>query len=142
MSSDLYADLKISKGASAEEVKPAYRKLAWQLHPDKNAGRAGRDDDALPALCRWCLSPTGQLRAGGSHPRGCTWRSFSRGSTTRTGLLPHRLLQIARSYYQRVRVGRVCSTKLNAFVSTDALHIDRRKYRAAVHRKLVALAIR
>ena len=34
----------------------AYRKLARQLHPDKNAGRAGRDDDALPALCRWCLS--------------------------------------------------------------------------------------
>ena len=38
MSSDLYADLQISKGASAEEVKPAYRKLARQLHPDKNAG--------------------------------------------------------------------------------------------------------
>ena len=37
MSSDLYADLQISKGASPEEVKPAYRKLARQLHPDKNA---------------------------------------------------------------------------------------------------------
>ena len=37
MSSDLYADLQISKGASAGEVKPAYRKLARQLHPDKTA---------------------------------------------------------------------------------------------------------
>ena len=46
------------------------------------------DDDALPALCRWCLSPTGQLRVGGSHPRRCTWRSFSRSSITRTRSFP------------------------------------------------------
>ena len=37
MSSDLYEDLQISKGASPEEVKPAYRKLARQLQHDKNA---------------------------------------------------------------------------------------------------------
>jgi hypothetical protein len=56
MSSDLYADLQISKGASPEDVKTSYRKLARQLHPDKNADEQV-DDDALP-LCRVCLSLT------------------------------------------------------------------------------------
>lgn len=44
MAGDPYKELGVSKGASADEIKKAFRKLAKELHPDRNPGDGKADE--------------------------------------------------------------------------------------------------
>jgi DnaJ-class molecular chaperone len=50
MARDYYEILGVSRNASDEEIKKAYRKLAMQYHPDRNPGKEGWANDKFKEI--------------------------------------------------------------------------------------------
>ncbi|MEL7341143.1 MAG: DnaJ domain-containing protein, partial [Bacteroidota bacterium] len=82
---DYYEVLGVSKGASKDEMKKAYRKLALKYHPDRNQGdeeaenkfkeaaeayEVLSDDDKRARYDRFGHAGVGSSAAGGYQARG------------------------------------------------------------------------
>lgn len=87
---DYYEILGISKNASAEEIKKAYRKLALKYHPDKGGGKEAEEkfkeiNEAYSNLSdpqkRQAYDQFGHAgpRMGGSGTSGFNWSDFQQG---------------------------------------------------------------
>jgi DnaJ-class molecular chaperone len=100
---DPYKELGVSRGASADEIKKAFRKLAKELHPDKNPGNRDADERFKRVTAAFDLLGDAEKRArfdrgeidadgreqfqgfGGGARGGPGGRPFGQGGTQRGG---------------------------------------------------------
>jgi molecular chaperone DnaJ len=103
---DYYEVLGVERGASAEDLKKAYRKLALQYHPDRNPDDAGAEAKFKEAAEAYDMLGDGQKRArydqfghagvgmGGGGGGGFFGDIFGGGRRQRRGPAPGRDLKI------------------------------------------------
>lgn len=102
---DPYAVLGVSPGASDEEIKKAYRKLAKKYHPDFNPGdeEAAKKMQEINAAYDALQNPdrgTAGSRNGASGSYGGYWQNYQGGQQSASGS------DYRRSAMQYIRFGR------------------------------------
>jgi DnaJ-class molecular chaperone len=91
---DYYKTLGVSKEASKDEIKKAYRKLAHQYHPDKNPNNKEAEDRFKEIAEAYEVLADDQKRKdydsgrlfgaqGGYGPGAGTWQGFEGGEARR-----------------------------------------------------------
>src|ERR687886_2806646 len=60
---DYYEILGVQKGASTDEIKKSYRKVAMQYHPDRNPGDKGAEEKFKEAAEAYSVLSDQQKRA-------------------------------------------------------------------------------
>jgi DnaJ-class molecular chaperone len=88
LAQDPYQELGVSRSASADEIRKSFRKLAKQLHPDKNPGDKAAEErfkrvsaafDLLGDEDKRKKFDRGQIDADGRETMGAGFDPFSRG---------------------------------------------------------------
>jgi DnaJ-class molecular chaperone len=94
LAQDLYEELGVSRSASGDEVRRAFRKLAKELHPDKTPGDKKAEErfkkvsaafDILGDEEKRKKYDRGQIDANGNETMGAGFDPFSRGAGRRGG---------------------------------------------------------
>ncbi|MEK7167367.1 MAG: DnaJ domain-containing protein, partial [Patescibacteria group bacterium] len=87
MAKDYYDILGVSKSASQEEVKKAFRKLAHEHHPDKTSGNADKFKEINEAYQtlndpgkRKQYDQFGSASGGGFNSQGNPFQGFNQGN--------------------------------------------------------------
>jgi molecular chaperone DnaJ len=109
MPESFYDTLGVKKGASADEIKKAYRKLARQYHPDANQGDKAAEERFKQVQNAYDASPIREKRKaydrfGSANGRGAPGRAASTStSATSTGAATSATSSAASSATSRAR---------------------------------------
>ena len=85
---DYYEVIGVGRGASEQEIKSAYRKLALKHHPDRNPGDQEAEDRFKEAAEAYSLSCCCSLSCSTSFPSCCLVWLISLNSDTSTWRVP------------------------------------------------------
>lgn len=135
MSKDFYKILGVSKTASKEEIKKAYRKLAHQYHPDKKDGDEKKFKEASEAYSvlsdekkRAQYDQFGSNFAGGSQGGGFggfDFSGFAQGADIDLNDILGSMFG-GRGFGQRVRKGRDISVDIEVDFKDSILGVSRK----------------